>query len=149
MVSLLVSIHAVIHRGLVMKRIAQIAAIGAISLAAPLPAAAAAADEGKYAILGHGAVSCGIWTQGRRPLLRDGSQLMREAWVLGYITAVSWSLPADRGVVRNLAEGTDVDGIFAWIDNYCAAHPPELLGYSIAILAGELRERWLTAHPRP
>jgi hypothetical protein len=133
-----------------MKRIACIAAIGAISFAAPLPAAAGAADEGKYTILGHGAVSCGIWTQGRRPLLRDGPQLMREAWVLGYITAVSsWSLPLGRGAVRNVAEGTDVDGIFAWIDNYCAAHPPELLGYSIAILAGELRERWLTAHPRP
>ena len=55
--------------------------------------------------------------------------------MLGYIsqvksgirlTAVSrWFLPDDRGVVRNLAEGTDNAGLMAWIDNYCAAHPSQ------------------------
>jgi hypothetical protein len=128
-----------------MKRIACIA-VGAALLAAPLPAARA--SEPTYTILGYGTASCGRWTQGRKPPQTDVLQVARQAWVLGYITSVNRLLPEGRGPVdRNLSEGTDTNGLFGWIDNYCAANPLRSLAYALDMMTGELGAKWLAAHP--
>lgn len=134
-----------------MKRLACIAVIGASLVVAPLPAAGA--DDGAtYAVMGAGNVSCGTWTQERKSqtVLDQIVHLERESWMLGYITALnSWYLPDDRGVVRDLAEGTDNAGLMAWIDNYCAAHPLNALTEAAIHLADELMVKWHAAHPSP
>jgi hypothetical protein len=96
-------------------------------IVAPLPAAGADEAGTTYEISGNGTVSCGAWTEGRKNRT-TGDTIGRQAWVVGYLTAVNrWYLPKDRGVARDLAKGTDTDGLFAWIDNYCAVHPLDAL----------------------
>ena len=40
-------------------------------------------------------------------------------WVRGFISAFN----TYRSPTGNVTAGTDMDGVYAWIDNYCAAHP--------------------------
>jgi len=139
-----------------MNRLACIAVIGAALIAAPLPAVGADAGE-RFMVPGPGTGSCESWTQGREAAGKDTlysftqegwARLGRETWVLGYITALNaWYLPTDRGAVRNLSEGTDRAGLFAWIDNYCADYPLMHLTDATYLLADELAEKWLAAHP--
>ena len=49
--------------------------------------------------------------------------------------------------MRNLAEGTDADGVFAWIDNYCSAHPLETIYSAAEALVVTLGVKWQTNHP--
>lgn len=139
-----------------MKRIVYIAVIGASLIAASLPAARS--DAGRTArILAPGYDSCGAWSQGREAAgtgntfaftLAGSDRLARESWVNGYISAFNeWLLPYDRGVARDLSEGTDAQGLMAWIDNYCSAHPLDQVVDATAALATELATEWIAAHP--
>jgi hypothetical protein len=52
------------------------------------------------------------------------------AWILGYLTAYNefnW-----KGA--NIAEKNNLDGLYAWMDGYCAAHPKS----DLAAGAGQL-----------
>ncbi len=69
----------------------------------------------EYAVLGPGNRSCGYWEQQRR----TGNAYGLQAWVLGYLTRANY----DEGRNRDLTAGTDAQGIFVWIDNYCRANP--------------------------
>ena len=40
-------------------------------------------------------------------------------WVVGYLSAYNYHVWKG----RNVASETDVPGMFAWIDTYCAANP--------------------------
>ena len=55
-------------------------------------------------------------------------------WVLGYISAVNeygpWS--------ADVTQGIDTDGVFGWIDNYCAQHPLHNVDDAAEALMGEL-----------
>jgi len=63
-----------------------------------------------------------------------------ETWVQGYLSAFN-ALSAVNGHGADLAAGTDDDGIFRWIDNYCANHPLSQLSSAAAELIAELDRR--------
>jgi hypothetical protein len=68
---------------------------------------------------GAGNSSCGTWTAARR----NGLALEHGSWVLGYISGVAMAyLTAGRNDVDPLL-GVDVNGVLAWMDNYCHVHP--------------------------
>jgi len=90
--------------------------------------ATASNAKGIYTILGAGTSSCGSWTANRpydpgpSPFVSNqhiNDLLTEEAWLLGYIT--SYNSSVWKG--DNVASETDRNGIFAWVDTYCAAHP--------------------------
>ena len=66
-----------------------------------------------------GTVSCGRWTDDRQnDRIIAATEL---SWVLGYVSATNvWAK-------RDIPSGTDVQGMAAWIDNYCAKNPLDSL----------------------
>jgi hypothetical protein len=90
--------------------------------------------HGQVAVAGFGMRSCGTWTAVRH----DGTALGHEQWILGFLSAVGYTnFLRDQ---MNPLEGTDADGVWAWIDNYCQAHPLDRI-----INAADAFSR---AHPR-
>ena len=83
----------------------------------PVSAYARPNSHGGYMVMGFGTKSCGAWTADRQG--NGDIQFVDEAWVLGYLTALNVVGPGSDNIARN----TDTDGIVAWVDNYCAAHP--------------------------
>lgn len=79
-----------------------------VLLAVVLPGPAEA-----FNLIGQGTQSCGTWTATRRA----GKAFGFEQWVLGFLSGVGWIGPDDPML------GTDAEGVWAWIDNYCRAHP--------------------------
>lgn len=77
---------------------------------------ARAASE--YVIFGAGSRSCGAWLQVRSQALPDSTVL--QSWVLGYITSVNANFLTSSS---DISGGANPDGLFSWIDNYCAGHP--------------------------
>jgi hypothetical protein len=47
--------------------------------------------------------------------------LQHQAWVVGFLSGVGFV--GQNG--DDPSDGVDADGIWAWIDNYCRAHPIE------------------------
>jgi hypothetical protein len=82
-------------------------------------AAASAIDaNGHYTIRGPGAVSCGTWLSDVR--ISPGPELSGDvAWITGYLTAYNHEVSGP----EDIAGGTDMAGIEAWISNYCSANP--------------------------
>jgi hypothetical protein len=81
----------------------------------------AAKDATAYTVIGYGAQTCGKWTQDRN----NNGLIARldEAWLLGFVSARSGSSQAGFDITQN----ADNAGLFAWIDNYCAAHPLDMI----------------------
>jgi hypothetical protein len=77
-----------------------------------------------YTSAGSGTASCGAWTAARR----DRQALNLEQWILGFLTGVA-DLAASRGVTVpgkvDPLNGVDVQAVWAWVDNFCHAHPLE------------------------
>ena len=57
------------------------------------------------------------------------------AWVQGFISAFNYYGGA---TAPDIASGTDANGVFAWIDNYCAAHPLDTIATATIALVSEL-----------
>ena len=79
--------------------------------------APAGAQSGSFQPMGASGISCGTWIAARR----DGKALTwtAEQWVLGFLSGIGF-------VGLNGADplqGMDSEGVWAWIDNYCRAHP--------------------------
>ena len=143
-----------------MQRIIYMAVVGALFIGAPMSALGANSGT-NYMVRGGGTDSCGSWTLAREAAGKGeavvGGQLAidrvrRENWVMGYLSALNlWYLdyvPHDSTLnLFDLTESTDVPGLFAWIDNYCAAHPLDHLSEATKALTIELVDKWLTAHP--
>jgi hypothetical protein len=64
-------------------------------------------------------VSCSQWLEDRQSA--SSEHYADENWVLGFLTGVNAATSSTTG------SGSDAEGKFAWIDNYCRAHPLELL----------------------
>jgi hypothetical protein len=96
-------------------------------ITAPL-AFCSAAQADQFIIKGVGAHSCGRWVLDRQAGdYRAMGALAKEAWVQGYITAYNeWAFQRP-----DVTAGTDSDGVFAWIDNYCASHPLDTVAVAI------------------
>lgn len=99
--------------------------IARLFLAAMLAVAAyptkAAQPEQPSIYMGAGTSSCGAWTAARQNRLA----LAYEQWVLGYISGMGEGVNAVEGhpFHWDALKGTDAQGVWAWIDNYCRDHP--------------------------
>ena len=94
----------------------------------------AVANEALYHNFGAGVDSCGTWLAEKGTMLGN----LNNMWVLGFITAFNrYALVTD----RNVALGTNADGMVAWIDNYCRAHPLDSIATTAENLTGELQAR--------
>jgi hypothetical protein len=81
------------------------------------------ADAKQYRMIGLGASSCGTWTANRVRQPNSEDTFMYEQWVLGFLSGVGFQgTESDINPLNNL---TDAQGVLAWIDNYCHAHPLE------------------------
>ena len=83
----------------------------------------------QYGVVGIGNRSCGSWIADRKaggfPALVD------LAWVEGFITAMDH----ENDKINASIHKTDADGISAWVDSYCTAHPLDELSRASEQLA--------------
>jgi hypothetical protein len=63
--------------------------------------------------------------------------ITQTAWVLGFLTAFNY-YQSNTGDVAN---GIDANGLFAWIDNYCLAHPLDRIANATIALITEVSNR--------
>ena len=58
--------------------------------------------------------------------------------MLGFVSSYNFY-----GLTTNtdVSEGTDAEGLIAWIDTYCRAHPLDQLAQAVVMLIDELRRR--------
>lgn len=87
------------------------------------------AEAEAYALVGSGLVSCGTWTADRRAYERPGpathssqSELQDAAWVVGFLSGIGFMGELSNNGADPL-DNVDAEGVWAWIDNYCQAHP--------------------------
>ena len=82
---------------------------------------------------GPGVSTCGTWTKNRQSDVIQSA--WSEFWVLGYLNRASLQHSGD------ILESANSDGINAWIDNYCSAHPLDLIVDAADQLENELAAR--------
>lgn len=75
--------------------------------------------EAQFTIIGQGTLSCGAWTAARR--MRSGAG--QQQWLLGFLSGVGFMGGPDVDPLANI----DAEGVWAWVDNHCAANPAETL----------------------
>lgn len=111
-----------------------LAAVVAISLSA-----APAAEESQQAtIFGLGNNSCGKWTSAK---LEGGwPRIAHHAWLSGFLSGINVQR---RNSYSDLTDGRDMDGMSAWVDNYCAKHPLDTVAQAGDALIVELMIRKL------
>lgn len=86
-------------------------------------------------LIGSGGVSCGAWTAAERTHSNEG----RRQWLLGWVSAYNfYQLQLDGA---DISKGTDANGLFAWVDNFCAAHPLDQLATAAIRLVEALQQR--------
>ena len=66
-------------------------------------------------------ISCGDWITERHKAgwHSSWSTLEAQQWILGFLSGVGWANTPN----ENPLERTDAKGVWAWVDNYCQAHP--------------------------
>ena len=98
------------------------------------------AEAGEYKILGPGNKSCGAWiAESKKQALL---YYQNSGWVLGYISAFNtWGPLEKKPGVSHISKGTDVDGLFAWIDNWCRANPLDWISDASVALIKQLIKR--------
>ena len=107
----------------------------------------AGAKEG-WEAFGMGTKSCAEWTKAegeRRPVSSGGTMLTESGsdipgqtqWITGFLTAYNYYQSA----TPNVAESTDMNGVFLWMDSYCAAHPLDPIANAAIALVAELSKR--------
>ena len=110
-----------------------------IAVAAPLLAALPApahAQKQSFIAYGAGGLPCSQWNANKDsgPL----AHMQDQQWLWGFISGFNnYALAAD----ADAAGGMDASGMAAWMDNYCAFHPSELIASGAQALAKELQER--------
>jgi hypothetical protein len=89
-----------------------------------------------YTVFGKGNESCGKWTQERRA--DDWATTVSESWMAGYVTAYNrWVAVTD----GDITHGIDLDGLLAWIDNYCNQYPLNKVSTATESLMFSLEDR--------
>jgi len=74
-------------------------------------------------------------------LTESGSDITPQTqWISGFLTAYNYYQSA----TPNVAQGPP-NGVFAWMDNYCAAHPSEPIAKAAIALTDELSRRKTTS----
>lgn len=83
----------------------------------------------KY-LMGSGAKTCGSWTQAS-PTVKH----WKVSWLLGYLSGINYFVKPE------MFSGQDVAAIESWMDNYCRAHPRDVLVTGANDLSIELMKR--------
>src|SRR5262249_31834781 len=107
------------------------------------------AKEG-WEAFGSGTKSCADWTNAqaeRRPISSGGTMLTQTGsdipgqtqWIAGFYY---------QSATPNVAEGTDMNGVFLWMDSYCAAHPLDPIANAAIALVAELSKRQSGGKPK-
>jgi hypothetical protein len=104
-----------------------------MAILAVVISSAEAAQPGNYDLIGSGTNSCGTWTAYRRE--RQAS--LFEQWILGFLSGVGYQ---GTGVGVDPLNGVDAGAVWAWMDNYCQAHPLDDVA--------EAGAAFVTTHPR-
>lgn len=68
-------------------------------------------------IFGLGLTSCGSWTAAKTEGWHRDAYI---SWLAGFLSGIN---AAGVGRYGNAVQGTDMNGLIGWVDNYCAAHP--------------------------
>ena len=82
--------------------------------------------------------SCAEWSARRASGERVDAPQM---WLSGYMTGLATALRVDVLAI------TDAPKVFAWMDDFCATHPDELLSTAGGLLFNELLARLPTSPP--
>jgi hypothetical protein len=77
-----------------------------------------------YRLIGSGNSSCGQWSADRRDGRSSLGANMEQQWVLGFLSGIG-AMAGDKR--ENPLNGVDAAAVWAWIDNYCQAHPLEYI----------------------
>ncbi len=110
-----------------LKFIAILTAIFLMSISAE------AQQSQTFRIGGEGLSSCGAWTRARQEKSFDAT-LYRE-WVAGFLSGV---IIYSRD---NVLAGSDFDGVWGWVDNYCHSHPLDHIADAAFALVTELQSQ--------
>lgn len=78
--------------------------------------------------------SCGAWTSARAHR-EDFIANQYENWIMGLVTGFNFNGPP---LAR---EGPDVQALFAWMDQYCTAHPLDQMITAAIALSREIHRR--------
>ncbi|MEX2479420.1 MAG: hypothetical protein WD928_01025 [Gammaproteobacteria bacterium] len=81
---------------------------------------------------------CSTWTARRVEGVRADPPQM---WLAGFMTGLATALRVDVLAI------TDAPAMFAWMDEFCAEHPDEVLSTGAGILFNELLARLPTSRP--
>lgn len=85
-------------------------------------------------VIGLGMASCGTWTADRKG--NGWPAVVDENWVLGFLSGAGIFGPSN----INPLGGTDDNGVFGWVDNYCKTHPLAQID--------QAGEAFVAAHPQ-
>jgi len=83
--------------------------------------------------------TCGTWTAERKKSEHGSMTPMASgiaAWSLGFLSGINLVNKSS-----NLLETVDAEAIWAWLDNYCAAHPLDKVVAGLEELTIELMHR--------
>jgi hypothetical protein len=101
-------------------------------------------EERTTAVLGIGNKSCGSWSQARHSIGMMSD--MYEGWVAGFLSGANSVLATSEDHIDTLEQAeidTDAQGLWAWVDNYCQAHPLNSVAQAADALGAELiRRAW-------
>lgn len=105
------------------------------AFAALMSIAVTSAWAGSPVVLGNGAQSCGTWTRHRQQ--GNPEWVDNGVWVVGYISGYNaFGLGSS-----DVTAGTDTQGVWAWIDNYCANNPLDTIQVAATALILELERK--------
>jgi hypothetical protein len=77
--------------------------------------------------------SCGKWTNTPK---RSAEHEVLKTWLLGFVSGMNFE-----NAGGDFLRDRDIDGITAWIDNYCRRNPLHAMTQAIYALTNELRGR--------
>lgn len=87
--------------------------------------------------VGYGDTSCKLWTKERRT--ETALSLAYSAWVLGFVSGVNAIGMLEFDQSQNFLGKADANGMIAWVDNHCTAHPDDNLDSAAFALIGALK----------
>jgi hypothetical protein len=92
-------------------------------------------EQSNHTVVGTaGTSSCGSWTESRGDNSKYGFVLASgyQNWVLGFLSGANTEHQAD--ILKN----TDLDSVWAWVNNYCQSHPQDQISTAVEHLVVEL-----------